>query len=144
MMSIISLAVISLERAFAILRPFAHRATSTRVYLSGIAFVWGVGICLAVIYILPAFGVWNEIYSTIVMNTVVVLCLCIICATYRMIRSRLKRSPQVFDYNQRRNMERNMKLSKTLFIVIALSFACCMVTSCNFVHGDGLLLRMRA
>ena len=43
---------------------------------------------------------------------------------YRMIRSRLKRSPLIFDYNQRRNMERNMKLSKTLFIVIALSFAC--------------------
>lgn len=59
MMSIISLAFISLERAFAILRPFAHRATSTRVYLSGIAFVWGVGFCLAVIYILPTFGVWN-------------------------------------------------------------------------------------
>ena len=48
----------------------------------------------------------------------------IICATYIKIRSHLKHSPRIFDYNQRRNMERHIKLSKTLFTVIAVSFAC--------------------
>lgn len=100
-MSIISLAVISLERALAILRPFVHRTISTRVYnyIHSIAFVWVSGICVAVMYALPSFRVWREMYSKIIVNFVVVLCLFMICGSYMAIRSHLKRSPQVFDLN---------------------------------------------
>lgn len=118
------LAVISLERASAILHPFLHRTASVKAYIYSIAFIWASGIGVAVVYVLPAFQAWDEVYSTIAMNSVVFLCLFIICATYIKIRSHLKRSPRIFDCNQRRNMERSIKLSKTLFIVIALSFAC--------------------
>lgn len=123
-MSVISLAVISLERASAILHPFLHRTASVKAYIHSIAFIWASGIGVVVVYVLPAFQAWDEVYSTIAMNSVVFLCLFIICATYIKIRSHLKRSPRIFDCNQRRNMERSIKLSKTLFIVIALSFAC--------------------
>lgn len=123
-MSIISLAVTSLERALAILRPFVHRTISTRAYIHSIAFVWVSGICVAVMYTLPSFRVWREMYSKIIVNFVVVLCLVMICGSYMAIRSHLKRSLQVCDCFQRRNFERNMKLSKTLFIVIALSIGC--------------------
>ena len=122
--SIISLAVISLERALAILRPFVHRTISTRAYIHSIAFVWVSGICVAVMYALPSFRFWREMYSKIIVNFVVVLCLFMICGSYMAIRSHLKRSPQVFDCFQRRNFERNIKLSRTLFIVIALSTGC--------------------
>ena len=122
--SVVFLAVISLERAFAVLRPLVHRTTSARVYIYSVAFIWVVGIALGVIYILAVIQLWRVMYSTTATNSVALLCLFIICGSYMAIRSRLKHSPQTFDYCQRRNMERNIKLSKTLFIVIALSISC--------------------
>ena len=123
-MSVISLAFNSLQRAIAILHSFLHRTASVKVYIYSIAFIWASGIGVAVVYVLPAYQAWEEVYSTIATNSAVVLCLFIICATYIKIRSHLKHSPRIFDYNQRRNMERHIKLSKTLFTVIAVSFAC--------------------
>ena len=123
-MSLVSLAVISLERAFAVLCPFLHRTASSRVYSYSMAFVWAAGIGVATIYLLPAFRLWDEFYSTIAMNTLVMLCVFIICLSYMAIHFHMKRSHQVIDFVQRGNMERNLKLSKTMFIVTALSFSC--------------------
>ena len=70
-------------------------------------------------YILPAFGVLRARYTNLISTFVIPSCFCIICMRYVVMRSHLKRSSQVFGCNQRRNMERNIKLSKTLFMVIA-------------------------
>ena len=122
--SVVSLAVISLERTFAVLRPLVHRTTSARLYSYCVAFTWAAGITVFSLYILPALGVSRVRYTNLISIIVISSCLCIICISYMAIRSYLKRSSQVFDCNQRRNMERNIKLSKTLFVVIALSLAC--------------------
>ena len=122
--SVVSLAVISLERTFAVLRPLVHRTTSTRLYIYCVYFTWIVGCSMAAIHTLPVLGVWRPRYASLLVGSVIILCLCIICISYIVIRSHLKRSSRVFDCNQKRNMERNIKLSKTLFVVIALSFAC--------------------
>lgn len=125
MMSVVCLSVISLERAFAVLRPFLHRTTTIKIYIYSIIFIWTAGVGLAVIYALPAFQLWDKIYSSLAMNSVVILCLIFICTTYFKIHYHLKRPPKMFsECTQRQNMEANaVKLSKTLFIVIGLSFA---------------------
>ena len=76
------------------------------------------------IYILPFFNVWPLEYAIIALNIVLVLSILITCLTYIIIRAHLKRSPQIFSSDERQNVERNVKLSKTVFLVIALSFAC--------------------
>ena len=55
--SVVSLAFISLERTFAVLRPLVHRTTSARVYIYCVAFTWAAGITVASLYILPALRV---------------------------------------------------------------------------------------
>ena len=137
--SVVSLTVISLERTFAVLRPLVHRTTSARLYIYCATFTWIAGIALTAVHSLPALGVWQARYTSLLVDSVIILCLCTICVSYMVIRSHLKRSFQVFDCNQRRNMERNIKLSKTLFVVIALSFACwlpalILYTVNNFCH----------
>ena len=137
--SVVSLTVISLERTFAVLRPLVHRTTSARLYVYCVAFTWIAGLALTAVYSLPALGVWQARYTSLLVDSIIILCLCTICVSYMVIRSHLKRSSQVFDCNQRRNMERNIKLSNTLFVVIVLSFACwlpalILYTVNNFCH----------
>ena len=68
--------------------------------------------------------VWFLEYAVIALNIVLVLSILTTCLTYIIIRAHLKRSPQIFNSDERQNLERNVKLSKTVFLVIALSFAC--------------------
>ena len=45
--SVLFLALISLERVYAVLWPFCHRVMSTRAYVYSVVFVWSVGLCAA-------------------------------------------------------------------------------------------------
>ncbi len=117
--SVICLSVISLERAFAMFRPFLHRTTSTKVYLCSIAFIWLSAACVTVVYALPALRVLSTMHSTMALNAVALLCLMVVCTTSIMLRFRL----QTREIHQSRIMQQNIKLSKTLFVVIGLSFA---------------------
>ena len=74
-------------------------------------------------YILSLFKVWPLEYAVLALNIVLVLSILTTCLTYIIIRAHLKRSPQIFNSDERQNLERNVKLSKTVFLVIALSFA---------------------
>ena len=122
--SVVSLAAISVERTFAVLCPLAHRTTSNKIYVYCVAFIWVTGISQAIVYTLPAFGIWKSNYTATILNVVLLLCILITSLMYIIIRAHLKRSPQIFGSLQRQSMERNVKLSKTVFLVIALSFAC--------------------
>ena len=138
-MSVVSLAVISLERAFAVLCPFLHRTASSQVYFYSIAFVWAAGIVVATIYLFPAFRLWVQFYSIIAMNILVMLCVFTICLSYMAIHFHIKRSHQVFDFVQRGNTERNLKLSKTMLIVTALSFSCWIPSAILYTVVDACL-----
>ena len=125
--SVVSLATVSVERTAAVLWPLAHRTSSDRVYVYCIAFIWMTAMSVFLIYILPFFNVWPLEYAIIALNIVLVLSILITCLTYFIIRAHLKRLPQIFNSDhgdERQNLERNVKLSKTVFLVIALSFAC--------------------
>ena len=125
--SVVSLATVSVERTAAVLWPLAHRTSSDRVYVYCVAFIWMIAMSMFLIYILPFFNVWPLEYAIIVQNIVLVLSILTTCLTYIIIRAHLKRSPQIFSSDhgdERQNVERNVKLSKTVFLVIALSFAC--------------------
>ena len=125
--SVVSLATVSVERTAAVLWPLAHRTSSDRVYVYCVAFIWMIAMSMFLIYILPFFNVWPLEYAIIVQNIVLVLSILTTCLTYIIIRAHLKRSPQIFSSDhgdERQNVERNVKLSKTVFLAIALSFAC--------------------
>ena len=122
--SVVSLAAVSVERTAAVVWPLAHRTSSDRVYVYCIAFIWMTAMSMFLNYILPFFKVWSAEYAVIALNIVLVLSILTTCLTYIIIRAHLKRSPQTFNSDERQNVERNVKLSKTVFLVIALSFAC--------------------
>ena len=118
--SIFFLALISLERAFAVLCPFRHRVVSTKMYVYSFVFVWAVGLCLFLLQVVPALPVKNR-FVYVIQLSCRCLSLLIICASYAMIRRRLRRKSAELELHNMRVTERNQKLSKTFFIVVALS-----------------------
>ena len=120
--SVVSLAAVSVERTAAVLWPLAHRTSGDRVYFYCIAFIWMTAMSVFVIYIVHFFNVWPLQYAVIALHIILVLSILTTCLTYIIIRAHLKRSPQIFNSDERQNVERNVKLSKAVFLVIALSF----------------------
>ena len=124
--SVFSLGVISVERVYAVLCPLRHRTLNTRVYVGGIVLVWVAGIFAAVLFMLrPVFPAVVDIrLSTILINLTLFLSLFVICTSYLLMRRRLSRGVPIFHSQIRTNMARNIKLSKTLLIIISLSLIC--------------------
>ena len=122
--SVFSLAVISLERVYAVVWPLHHRTVSSRVYFSSIGFIWAAGIGAGMLYILSVVEVISREYAYMPTNGTILSSLCVVCASYMIIRKRVRRTPLIFDNQRRRNMERHIKLSNTLFIMISLSLIC--------------------
>ena len=111
------LALISLERACALIWPLRHRVASTKVYINGAFFAW----LAAVLYIDCASSV-RHIGLHLLDNCsrlCQVLCLLTICVSYVVIRIRLNCRVPAIDGPQ--NIQQNSKLSKTLFIMITAS-----------------------
>ena len=122
--SVFSLAVISLERVHAVVWPLRHRTVNDQVYFGGIAFIWATGICAAVLFILSTIQVLDPILAEVLVTMTILSSLCVVCTSYVIMRCRLRRPFPVFDNQTRRVMERNLKLSKTLFMVIGSSLIC--------------------
>lgn len=122
--SVFSLTVISLERAYAVLFPLRHRTLNSRVYVGGIALVWVASIFPAVLFMLPLFAVVDVRLSVVLINLTLSLSLSVICTSYILMRNRLSRGMPICDSQIRRNMARNVKLSKTLLIIVSLSLVC--------------------
>ena len=124
--SVFSLAVISVERVYAVLRPLRHRTLNTRVYVGGIVLVWVAGIFAAVLFMLrPIFPAVVDIrLSTILINLTLLFSLSVICIIYLLMRSGISRGVAIFDSQIRGSIARNIKLSKTLLIIISISLIC--------------------
>ncbi|KAL9966041.1 hypothetical protein ACROYT_G024052, partial [Oculina patagonica] len=122
--SLSSLLVISLERACAVVWPFRHRVVGTCVYVMSIIMVWAAGLCVATVNGLTAFYIVNDVHSNIFNSIMFFISLCLISVTYMAIRTRMRctKSTCAVKPHNRKLIEQNIKLSKTMFIVIGLSF----------------------
>ena len=121
--SLLCLLVISLERAFAVVWPLRHRVANTQTYIISIVLVWAAGLCVMTVDMLSVYNIIPQKTSFLVVNSKFFICLCVIFATYMTIRNRLRNTNPAVEAHNRKTIEQNVKLSKTLFVVIGLSFA---------------------
>ena len=118
--SVIFLALISLERVYAVFWPLRHRVANTRAYIYSIVVVWGAGLCMAGLSLLVIYHV-NFIYATVTYASFLFIYLLVICASYLTIRSRLHYTAPDLEVQQQTSREKNLRMSRTLFLVIVVS-----------------------
>ena len=124
--SLFSLAVISLERAYALIWPLRHRVASTKGYIYSVILVWVCGFSTGTLSFPVASGILNVELWQVILGSLFILPLMIICVSYLAIRRRLNRRAPVIDvaHNRQNGLQQSKKLSRTLFIVIAVSLVC--------------------
>ena len=123
--SVYFLALISMERAFAVLWPIRHRITNSRPYNCSIVIVWAVGLALFG-YTLLSFHYSDFVgeYVFLTFRTFLLISFLIICVGYLSIPTRLRAPPRTeLDNHRHRSREHNLRFSKTVFIAIASSLA---------------------
>ena len=121
--SVYFLALVSLERAFAVLWPIRHRITNSRVYIYSIVIVWVVGLVFFGFIVLSFHlsAVKGE-YVFVASRICLLISILIICASYLSIRTRLRAtSSATVDIHKQGSREHNLRLAKTLYITIASS-----------------------
>ena len=116
--SIFHLAVISLERLHATLRPFGHRQLSLKTYWVVIATLWILSLSVGISIFTPT---WFSLIMERKMLIIVIICLItpllITCLSYLLIwREKRKRTLRSFRQNQ------EARFSRTIFLVTAASF----------------------
>ena len=121
--SVMFLALISLERVYAVFRPLRHRVTSARAYIFSIVIVWVAGLCIGGLSLLTVYhSKVDAVYALATGNVLLFFCLVIICASYLSIRSRLHATtPELQVPHSRSTRDQNLRLSKTFYIVVAVS-----------------------
>ena len=121
MASLLSLALISLERMFAIVWPIRHRLLDTRYYFVSIGFVWLLAIVVTALNETLSI---NDVFPTLELPLVTIvmalLVLLIIIVAYITIWITIKRNRTRL-ISATRSMVQNKKLARTLFIVTAVS-----------------------
>ena len=121
--SVYFLALVSLERAFAVLRPIRHRITNSRVYIYSIVIVWVVSLVFFAFIVLSFHlsAVEGE-YVFVASRICLLISILIICASYLSISTRLRAtSSATVDNHKHGSREHNLRLAKTLYITIASS-----------------------
>ena len=120
--SVFYLALISLERVYSVLWPFRHRVTSTRAYVYSIGIVWVIGLCMSALWLVRIYQN-GKLYSSATYSSTLFIALLIIFASYLKIRTRLRsRAPDHdLDVGKQASTEKTLRMSRTFFIVIAVS-----------------------
>ena len=120
--SVFFLALNALERVYAVLYPFRHRVTNTRCYIYAAVIAWVLGLCTAGLFLLPNYFINVEkIYFSLSIHISLLIALLVICASYIKIRKRLRSTSPEIAPQINRSTEHNLRLSKTMFKVIAVS-----------------------
>ncbi|XP_068754935.1 histamine H2 receptor-like [Montipora capricornis] len=118
--SVLLLALISLERVYAVLWPLRHRVANLQVYVCSVLIVWFSGIVMTVLSLIPVFfRRANRVYFSVAILTCLSISLLIICVSYVKIRARLLVIPE--GRVAHNTTERNLRLSKTILGVIVIS-----------------------
>ena len=120
--SVFFLVLIALERVFALLWPLRHRVTTKRSYVYSIVIVWAAGFSMAAIStLLPTYYPELDRMSGVTVHSCLFISLLVICASYFTIRNRLRTKTKVIDVHFQNARDQNVRLSRTLFIVVAVS-----------------------
>ena len=121
--SVLFLALISLERVYSVVWPVHHRTISTRSYIFVITAVWGLGFCFFGLSVLSLYHPKLERkYVILTIHACLFIALLAICGSYLQIPR--KWHSNVIpgeEIHARQTAERNLRLSRTVFIVIAVS-----------------------
>ena len=102
-----------------------HRTSSDATYIISIATTWFLGLLTTGLKAIPVFTTKvNSQYFVITTHTLLFISLLIMLNSYLKIRTRLKSTSNQFALSQinRANPNRNLRLLKTIFLVIAVSF----------------------
>ena len=120
--SLMFLALISLERVYAVFWPLLHRVASTRVYIYSTTVIWVAGLCMSGLLLLTIYHIHvDRMYAVLTHASFSSLSLLVICASYLTIRSRLKRRALDLDVGRQASAEKTFRTSRTFFVVIAVS-----------------------
>ena len=120
--SVFCLALIALERAYAVLWPLRHRVTNTRAYINGIVIAWVFGLCTAGQSLLSMYyRKVDKRYFSVSIHGLLFIALSVVCASYIKICNRLRNTTVKLAPQINRFTEHNLRLSRTMFIVIAAS-----------------------
>ena len=120
--SVMFLALISLERVYAVCWPLRHRVTSARAYIFSIVIVWVIGLCATGLSLLAYHADVDAVYALATATFLPFSSLVIIFASYLSIRSRLyDTKPDLQDGQRRSTQDQNLRLSKTFYIIVAVS-----------------------
>ena len=124
--SLFFLAAISLERAYALIWPLRHRVASAKGYIYSVILVWVCGISTCTLPLLAVNGILSVELWKVIISSLIIVPLMIICVSYLAIRRRLNSRVPVIDmaHNRQNGLQQSKKLSRTLFIVIAVSLVC--------------------
>ena len=123
--SVFFLALISLERAYALIWPLRHRVASTKGYIYGATFAWIAAIFTGALSLLATFDILDLSYWTLACGCAMILCLVTICVSYLAIRRRLNSRARTIEgaHNRQNEQQKNARLSRTMFIVITASLS---------------------
>ena len=139
--SLTTLLLVAVERCYAILYPFRHRALRTRIYINGVVGVWLMSILVAFIRLSPKV-LPNSVI--IVASPWILTCLAAMgvfatCCLYIVIwRLSKKEDPRIL----RDKREQNKRLAKTLFIVTATSVVTWLPFAVAFVLPHHIRIRL--
>ena len=116
--SLLFLTLISVERLYAITKPFQHRAINTRIYFYSIAVAWTLGTAIALIFLCSlVLQITSLIITTLISASVSGLCLVVILCSYLAIwRCRRNEVPGISVVRR----QQNKKVAVTLSIVTFL------------------------
>ena len=118
--SIATLAVIAVERSFAVKKPLQHRAAPTAYYHRAIGLVWALATIVVILFGL--YFIQVSPYTRFVAVVIYSACLLTIALSYFTIWRSLS-NKETGHLNVHRQ-ERNAKLAKTLSIVTLISMCC--------------------
>ena len=112
--SVYFLALISIERASAVLGAIRHRITNSRVYNCSIDIVWAVGLAFFGFTLLSFhYSDFVEEYVFLTFRTFLLISFLIICVSCLSIRTRLRAPPRAdLDNHRHRSREHNLRFSK--------------------------------
>ena len=120
--SVFFLALVALERVYAVQYPLRLRVIKRRVYIYAAVIAWVFGLCTAGLPLVPKYYKKVEKrYVTLSIHICLFIALLVICASYIKIRNLLRSTSAEIASQTNRSTEHNLRLSRTMFIVIAAS-----------------------